>query len=97
MTLTSKNSCLPALLLPVPVNLFLDFFLFVFLKQLFTQRVGRDFRPRLEKETLGSFGAGVPLPFNERVSSWEFFFFLIQTHTCKAFYTRNVYLVILLL
>ena len=65
MTLTSKNSCLPALLLPVPVNLFLDFFLFVFLKQLFTQRVGRDFRPRLEKETLGSFGAGVPLPFNE--------------------------------
>lgn len=66
MTLTSKNSCLPALLLPVPVNLFLDFlFFFVFLKQLFTQRVGRDFRPRLEKETLDSFGVGVPLSFNE--------------------------------
>ena len=59
MTLTSKNSCLPALLLPVPVNLFLDFlvFFFVFLKQLFTQRVGRDFRPRLEKETFGLFWA----------------------------------------
>ena len=38
---------------------------FVFLKQLFTQRVGRDFRPRLEKETLDSFGVGVPLSFNE--------------------------------
>lgn len=63
MTLTSKNSCLPALFLPVPVNLFLDFF--VFLKQLFTQRVGRDFRPRLEKETLDSFEAGLPLSFNE--------------------------------
>ena len=65
MTLTSKNSCLPALLLPVPFNLFLNFFCFVFLKQLFTQRVGRDFRPRLEKETLDSFGVGVPLSFNE--------------------------------
>ena len=28
MTLTSKNSCLPALFLPVPVNLFLDFLFF---------------------------------------------------------------------
>lgn len=66
MTLTSKNSCLPALLLPVPVNLFLDFLgFFVFLKQLFTQRVGRDFWPRLEKETFGLFWAGVPLSFNE--------------------------------
>ena len=31
MTLTSKNSCLPALLLPVPVNLFLDFLGFFYL------------------------------------------------------------------